>query len=163
MISECRTHLQDELGGLHLFILLSVYQLITIILSDYILRENKITDRKITMNYANYERSIVERYGVTLQGWPSALLPVQNPSCIGGREQVQALLNALDNKTCTWTTLTEDELRQRMTSNRARHANGEAVYKPRKKRATKTAEKSTVIVSSDTDNSSSSSSDSEDE
>ncbi|KAG1802337.1 hypothetical protein EV424DRAFT_1545265 [Suillus variegatus] len=86
MISECRTHLQDEL-------------------------ENKITDHKITMNYANYERSIVKRYGVTLQGWPSALLPVRNPSCIGGREQVQALLNALDNKTCTWTTLTEDELR----------------------------------------------------
>ncbi|KAG2107567.1 hypothetical protein BD769DRAFT_1366215, partial [Suillus cothurnatus] len=56
MISACRTHLQDEL--------------------DYILRENKITDHKITMNYANYKRSIVERYGVTLQGWPSALLPV---------------------------------------------------------------------------------------
>ncbi|KAG2133975.1 hypothetical protein BD769DRAFT_1353658, partial [Suillus cothurnatus] len=64
MISACRTHLQDEL--------------------DYILQENKITDRKITMNYANYERSIVERYGVTLQGWPSALLPVRNPSRIGG-------------------------------------------------------------------------------
>ncbi|KAG2071278.1 hypothetical protein BDR04DRAFT_1016580, partial [Suillus decipiens] len=56
MISECRTHLQDEL--------------------DYILRENKITDCKITMNYANYECSIVKHYGVTLQGWPLALLPV---------------------------------------------------------------------------------------
>ncbi|KAG2121550.1 hypothetical protein BD769DRAFT_1361244, partial [Suillus cothurnatus] len=64
MISKCRTHLQDEL--------------------DYILRENKITDRKITMNYTNYKHSIVERYSVTLQGWPSALLPVRNPSCIGG-------------------------------------------------------------------------------
>ncbi|KAG1795507.1 uncharacterized protein BJ212DRAFT_1306588 [Suillus subaureus] len=56
MISKCRTHLQDEL--------------------DYILQENKITNCKITMNYTNYKCSIVDRYGVTLQGWPSALLPV---------------------------------------------------------------------------------------
>ncbi|KAG2117736.1 hypothetical protein DEU56DRAFT_702022, partial [Suillus clintonianus] len=83
--------------------------LITVTLSDYILREKKITDRKITMNYANYERSIVEHYGVTLQGWPSALLPVRNPSRVGGREQVQTLLDALNNKTCTWTALAEDE------------------------------------------------------
>ncbi|KAG2063885.1 hypothetical protein BDR04DRAFT_977783, partial [Suillus decipiens] len=48
VISECRTHLQDEL--------------------DYILRENKITNGKITMNYTNYEHSIVKCYGVTLQG-----------------------------------------------------------------------------------------------
>ncbi|KAG1722018.1 hypothetical protein EDB19DRAFT_1916968 [Suillus lakei] len=143
LISECRTHIQDEL--------------------DYILREKKITDHKITMNYANYERSIVERYGITLQGWPSALLPVRNPSGVGGREQVGTLLDALIKKSCTWTTLTEDELRQRMTSNRERHANGEAVYKPRKKHATKTTAKSAAVVNSDTNDSSSSSSDSEDE
>ncbi|KAG0702488.1 hypothetical protein DFH29DRAFT_999312 [Suillus ampliporus] len=127
LIGDCQTHIRDEL--------------------DYILQENKITAHKITMNYANYERSIVEHYGVTLQG---------------GREQVQTLLDALNNKTCTWSTLPEDKLRQRMTSNRARHANGEAVYKPRKKHTTKTTEKSVVVVNSDTDDLSSSSSDLED-
>jgi hypothetical protein len=87
LISECQTHIQDELGALFLT-LLFVYQLKIVILTDYILREKKITDRKVTMNYANYERSIVEHYGITLQGWPSALLPVRNPSGVGGWEQV---------------------------------------------------------------------------
>ncbi|KAG1717384.1 uncharacterized protein EDB91DRAFT_1020198, partial [Suillus paluster] len=48
LISECRTHIQDEL--------------------DYILREKKIADHRVKMNYTNYERAIVERYGITLEG-----------------------------------------------------------------------------------------------
>ncbi|KAG2743398.1 hypothetical protein P692DRAFT_20850504 [Suillus brevipes Sb2] len=131
LISECRTHIQDELAALFLT-LLFVYQLKIVILTDYILREKKITN----CNYANYERSIVERYGITLQGWPSVLLPVQNPSGVGGWE---------------------------MSSNRECHANGEAVYKPRKKCAAKTTAKSAAVVNSDTNDSSSSSSDSKDE
>ncbi|KAG2752738.1 hypothetical protein P692DRAFT_20723451, partial [Suillus brevipes Sb2] len=86
LISDCRTIIQDEL--------------------DDILRDKKLASH-IKMNYNNYEHSIVERYGVELVGWPSDLLPICNPSTIGGRE---------------------------ISSNKTRQANGECVYKPRKKR-----------------------------
>ncbi|KAG1761241.1 hypothetical protein EDD22DRAFT_740428, partial [Suillus occidentalis] len=52
------------------------------------------------MNYTNYECAIVEHHSVALEGWPSNLLPIQNPSCIGGCQQVQFLLNALIEGTC---------------------------------------------------------------
>jgi len=86
------------------------------------------------MNYNNYERNIVERYGVALVGWPDNLLPVRNPSSVGGREVLQPLLDALLTQTCHWIRLTEVQLAKRIEDNGVRQAKGEAVYKPRKKR-----------------------------
>lgn len=114
---------------------------------DDILRDKKLANH-IKMNYNNYERSIVEHYGITLVGWPSDLLPIRNPSAIGGREQVQSLLDALETHTCHWEQLSEGELVARIASNQARQAQGECVYKPRKKRAAKRAEKSAAHVES---------------
>ncbi|KAG1724127.1 hypothetical protein EDB19DRAFT_1612441, partial [Suillus lakei] len=85
------------------------------------------------MNYDNFERSIVEHYGITLVGWPSDLLPIHNPSAVGGWEQVQPLLDALESHACHWEQLSEEKLVARIASNQARQANGECVYKPRKK------------------------------
>ncbi|KAG2357429.1 hypothetical protein BDR07DRAFT_1234054, partial [Suillus spraguei] len=86
------------------------------------------------MNYTNYEHAIVEHYGVELKGWPFKLLPVRNPSRIGGRKSVQLLINTLIIETCKWMKLTEEELADRITSNHARQAAGETIYKPRKTR-----------------------------
>lgn len=117
---------------------------------DDILRDKKLANH-IKMNYNNYEHSIVERYGVELVGWPSDLLPIRNPSTIGGRERVQCLLDALDAHPCCWVELSPEELVARISSNQARQANGECVYKPRKKRAAKSLEKSREHVESSED------------
>ncbi|KAG1736434.1 uncharacterized protein EDB91DRAFT_1028783, partial [Suillus paluster] len=47
LISECQTHIQDEL--------------------DFIMRENKLADH-MKMNYNNYEHAIVEHHSVVLDG-----------------------------------------------------------------------------------------------
>ncbi|KAG1838771.1 hypothetical protein F4604DRAFT_1600049 [Suillus subluteus] len=127
LVSECWMLIQDEL--------------------DFILRKNKLANHA-KMNYTNYEHAIVEHYGVELKGWPFELLPVRNPSRIGGRKSVQLLINTLIEETCKWTKLTEEELADRITSNHARQAAGETVYKPWKARAKKTVEKSAAIVES---------------
>ncbi|KAH7910715.1 hypothetical protein BJ138DRAFT_1008139, partial [Hygrophoropsis aurantiaca] len=113
LISACRTHIQDEL--------------------EFILVEKKIFGTH-KMNYENYERAVVERFGVALVGWPSGR--VRNPARMGGKNEVQALYDALTNETCRWVSLTPSQLDDRIASNnlKARAAHGEVVYKPRKKR-----------------------------
>ena len=86
------------------------------------------------MNYNNYEGSIVEQYGVALVGWPDNLLPVRNPSSVGGQEVLQPLLDALVTQTCYWIRLTDDQLVKCIDDNGMCQAKGEAVYKPWKKR-----------------------------
>ncbi|KAG1752329.1 uncharacterized protein EDB91DRAFT_1022575, partial [Suillus paluster] len=51
------------------------------------------------MNYTNYKGAIVEQHSVELTKWP---LPggIKNPSKVGGRAQVQALLDALNSDSC---------------------------------------------------------------
>jgi hypothetical protein len=112
---------------------------------------------KVKMNYTNYERAIVERHGVELTKWP---LPggVKNPSKVGGRAQVQALLNALKSESCKWVSFSDEELVKRMNDNRARHARGEQVYVQRKARARVSQPKSKDTVNTDDESSSSSSS-----
>ncbi|KIM61913.1 hypothetical protein SCLCIDRAFT_120782, partial [Scleroderma citrinum Foug A] len=95
-----------------------------------IIKEKYQNDSNIRMNYNNYEGSIVERYGVALVGWPDNLLPVQNPSSVGGREVLQPLLDALVTQTCYWIRLTDDQLVKRIDDNGMHQAKGEAVYKP---------------------------------
>ncbi|KAG1729224.1 uncharacterized protein EDB91DRAFT_1253143 [Suillus paluster] len=130
LISDCQTIIQDEL--------------------DDILCDKKLANH-IKMNYNNYECSIVEHYGITLVGWPLDLLPIHNPSAIGGCEQVQCPLNALKTHMCHWEQLSEEQLVARIASNQACQAKGECVYKPRKKHAAKRVEKSTEHVESSDD------------
>jgi len=144
LVSECQTLIQDELGEHHLYHRVFI---VADVDADFILRENKLTNHA-KMNYTNYERAIVEHYGVELKGWPFELLPVWNPSRIGGCKSVQLLINTLINETCKWMKLTEEELADRITSNHARQAAGETIYKPQKMRTKKTVEKSAAIVES---------------
>lgn len=76
------------------------------------------------MNYLNYERSIVEKHAVALIGWPEELLPVRNPGCIGSREAVALLRNALVDKDCRWIRLTNEQRENRIKDNQARQARG---------------------------------------
>jgi len=101
------------------------------------------------MNYKNYKQKIVEPYGVELIGWPNDLLPIRNPGQLGGRNRVQKLLVALSTKVCYWKKLSEEDRQRRIVHNTERHAQGEQVYKPRKKR-TLQSEKSSATVTSDT-------------
>ncbi|KAG1883116.1 hypothetical protein F4604DRAFT_1576681 [Suillus subluteus] len=100
------------------------------------------------MNYTNYNQAIVECHGIELKGWPSELLPIQNPSHIGGCKSAQLLLSMLIEGTCKWMKLTEEELVDRITSNHAREAARETIYTPQKKHAKKTVEKSAAIIES---------------
>ncbi|KAI6027289.1 hypothetical protein BKA83DRAFT_4123362 [Pisolithus microcarpus] len=65
------------------------------------------------MNYTNYERQIVEHYGIMLTGWPFSGT-VWNPSKIGGQAEVEKLLDALNSEACKWVRLTDEELRARV-------------------------------------------------
>ena len=84
------------------------------------------------MNYRNYEGKIVEKYGVELKGWPSSKSGICNPATLGGRQQLEKLLAALESGQCHWVVLTEDELEERKKNNQAREERGEQVYRPRK-------------------------------
>lgn len=100
------------------------------------------------MNYKNYKYVVIEHYSIELKGWPLELLPVRNPSHIGGCKLVQVLINALTENTCKWTKLSEEELIERIASNHAQQVAEEIVYKVWKKCAQKTVEKSTSIIES---------------
>ncbi|OJA18852.1 hypothetical protein AZE42_13134 [Rhizopogon vesiculosus] len=139
LISECRELIQDEL--------------------EFILMEKGMSG-KVKMNYTNYERAIVERYGVVLNNWP-LLGTVKNPSKVGGRGQVQILLNGLKSDTCKWISLSESEIDKRREENQARQAHGEQVYIPRKARARMSQHTSKETI--DTEDESSASSSSSDE
>jgi len=103
------------------------------------------------MNYDNYERKIVEHFGVELIGWPNDLLPIRNPGQLGGRDRVQKLLSALTTKVCHWKKLSEEDRQGRIVLNTERHARGEQVYKPCKKRTSQGTEKSAATITPDTD------------
>lgn len=95
------------------------------------------------MNYNNYERSIVERYGVALSGWPVSG-GVRNPGKVRAM-QINKLLEALQSEKCKWVMLTAEELKARIADNKARQARGENVYKARRRKGT------TELAESDSD------------
>jgi hypothetical protein len=78
------------------------------------------------MNYDNYEKKIVERYGIALKRWPSG--HICNPGKLGGHEDVTKLLQALQSGSCQWTKLTDDELEKWMQRNLECEGAGEQVY-----------------------------------
>jgi hypothetical protein len=89
------------------------------------------------MNYKNYERRIVEQYGIELSGWPLLLGGVCNPRELNTHDTA-ILKKALVDDQCKWKILTQEEVTARVHSNKQREANGESVYRPsRKSRAWK--------------------------
>jgi hypothetical protein len=98
---------------------------------DSILREEKITNTSIRMNYEDVEAKIVERFSVALEGWPASCGKVRNPGNIGPKKDLICLANALTSDECRWVKLTEEELEDRKGENERRQQAGEAVYKSR--------------------------------
>jgi hypothetical protein len=98
------------------------------ILKKHNISTNCKTANKL-MNYENYEKRIVEYYGVELKGWPCAQFV--NPGKLR-RGDLALLLVELEAGRCRWEKLSEAELLLRIESNHARHEAGEQVYKSRK-------------------------------
>ncbi|KAG2738623.1 hypothetical protein P692DRAFT_20758224 [Suillus brevipes Sb2] len=88
--------------------------------------------KDITMNYSNYETSIVETYGVRLVGWPLGIKFV-NPSNIGTVGDIRKLRDALKACTCYWAALSSAEVKTHASELDAHRSAGEAIRKPRKK------------------------------
>ncbi|KAG1777513.1 hypothetical protein EV702DRAFT_1197119 [Suillus placidus] len=136
LVSDCRTLIQEELKAIAL--------------------EHNIKG-KVNMNYTNYERNIVDHYGLALVNWPLSG-HVRNPSKVGGRAQVQSLLDALKSRSCEWVRLMDEEHVTHMKDNQERHARGELVYVARKARkiaaASQHKSNETVDSSSEDDTSS---------
>ena len=62
----------------------------------------------ITMNYNNYNTTIVETYRVKLVGWPTSM-PFTNPSNIGTIGEIHKLQDALKSGECHWKKLSKGE------------------------------------------------------
>ncbi|KAG1745400.1 uncharacterized protein EDB91DRAFT_1269742 [Suillus paluster] len=103
----------------------------SIVETHNILQKNKLASKKIPMNYNNYEKRIVEVYAIAIDGWTYEK-SVCNPGKIGRREHLIKLLDALVTGTCSWVTLNDDEVSERISNNCKHQASGEQVYKPRK-------------------------------
>ena len=86
------------------------------------------------MNYANYEKKIVEAFEVALVGWPLDGR-VCNPGHLGCSD-LNTLSDALSRGVCKWVALTPEEAAARRIDNQQRSSDGEQVYgPPRKPRA----------------------------
>ncbi|KIN94170.1 hypothetical protein M404DRAFT_72877, partial [Pisolithus tinctorius Marx 270] len=90
--------------------------------------------RNIVMNYLNYERSIILAYSIKLVGWPTDIKFV-NPSSIGVISEVIRLRDALRSGACFWKKLSKRERQEFSAQWESQVTAGEAVLKPRKKRA----------------------------
>lgn len=83
------------------------------------------------MNYENYERQIVERFGVELVGWP-----LHGSVCQPGKltiDDAVILRRALGCGDCKWVKLTHEQVETRKDNNQRHHADGEAIYGPPRK------------------------------
>ena len=83
------------------------------------------------MNYKNYERKIVEQYGIKLIGWP-ILNPICNPGDLSSND-IAVLRNALAKDQCKWRVLTQEDVDAWVQSNKQRKADGKSVYRPSQK------------------------------
>jgi hypothetical protein len=108
----------------------TLVELTPFLLLDLIIQKNCLA-HKLQMDYDNYEKKIVEAYGVVLEGWPMG--KIQNPGKLGGHAEITKLLDSLQEGTCHWKKLTAEELRDRIKDNKERAAAGEEIYKARKK------------------------------
>jgi len=113
--------------------------------TDATLLEKFGKEMLVAMNYNNYEKVIVESFGVELKNFPGGV--VLQPGMLP-RPALKSLVLALDNHdpaiSCHWVIMDADVLVARKASNTIWAANGEEVYKPRKKAARRTVKKKTT-------------------
>lgn len=113
------------------------------------------------MNYDNYERAIVETYGVELKHFPGG--QVKQPGVLP-RQELQALIIALEDTNpytaCQWAPISETALRTCIARNHECQEQGETIYVPCKQQKRKNpggrSIKSKATVGSDDDRSESS-------
>lgn len=106
--------------------------------------------KNVHMNYLNYETAIVEKYHVTLVGWPSTL-PFANPSNIGTVGDIRTLRDALKVGECKWTVQTKRQQAAHAETLKSKRAAGEVVGKKRKIRSDK-GKKRKAVVEGNNDN-----------
>jgi len=88
------------------------------------------------VNYANYDRSIVQKYHVKLDGWP-ATIPFATPHNISTVDEIRLLRHSLLEKTCKWVKLSKDEVKKHMETYAAKVKEGILVGRKRKVRSDK--------------------------
>jgi hypothetical protein len=66
-------------------------------------------NKKVKMNYANYETSIIQHMGVRMVGWLKSIKFV-NPSQIGTVLEIRTLHDDLKSGACHWVKLTKLQL-----------------------------------------------------
>lgn len=96
--------------------------------------ERSLGNKKVKMNYFNYETAIVEVLGQRLVGWPKTV-KFANPSEIGTVNEIRMLRDHLKSGQCHWVKLTRSQLDEHIADLRSRREAGETVGKPRKKRS----------------------------
>ncbi|RDB15025.1 hypothetical protein Hypma_005472 [Hypsizygus marmoreus] len=74
------------------------------------LSEEMLNNKKIVMNYANFETVIVEAHHVRLVGWPQPI-PFGSPSNLSTMDDVRALRAALEEGDCKWELLNAEQRR----------------------------------------------------
>ncbi|KAF8328053.1 hypothetical protein F5887DRAFT_898053 [Amanita rubescens] len=90
----------------------------------------------ISMNYVNYEKSIIQKYRLKLVGWPDDV-KFTNPASLTSVDDLRKLRHALRTQTCHWVKLSDRELRQHTESIKQREVSGECVGRKRKARSDK--------------------------
>jgi hypothetical protein len=88
------------------------------------------------MNYANYERSIIHKYHVKLDGWPTGI-PFATPHSISTVDEIRLLRHYLVEKQCKWVKLTHAQIKEIMESFAAKVQDGTIAGRKRKVRADK--------------------------
>ncbi|KAF8580081.1 hypothetical protein K439DRAFT_1620079 [Ramaria rubella] len=68
----------------------------------------------LDMSWKNYEENIVDQYRVVLDGWPSSVF---DPAKLGYKG-LQTILDELEDRSCKWCRLTDDEFTARGKNNK---------------------------------------------
>ena len=89
-------------------------------------------NKKVKMNYVNYETSIIQQMGVCLVGWPKSVKFV-NPLQIGTVLEICTLCDDLRSGACHWVKLTKGQLDAHRADMEEWWEQGETVGKQRKK------------------------------
>lgn len=88
------------------------------------------------MNYENYQKSIVLKYKVKLNGWPN-MIKFANPSHISTVDGIRSLRHALQSDTCQWVRLSDTEYAEYTDNIMQQEQSGQPVGRKRKERSDK--------------------------
>jgi hypothetical protein len=89
-------------------------------------------NKKVKMNYANYETSIIQQMGVHLVGWPKSVKFV-NPLQISTVLEICTLHNNVKSGACHWVKLSRGQLDTHCADMEEQQEPGETVGRQRKK------------------------------